>query len=256
MTVTALKAPFMHTDSMKDVPVRRVPRNQKGTTHPKRAAPIDGHEPSHVAPEMAYEADASADPQTRSVDDLQIGAKLRHARMVQKLRLKDLAERVGCSESMLSKVENDQVRPSLKILHRLAAELSTSIGALFSEGGHDRNKVVMRRGERPIIRTNVIGRPTSAGVRIECLIPDPESRLLYGSIHIVEPGGGSEGDIQHVGEEIGYLLEGELDLTVNGTTYHLNTGDSFFFDSSLPHGYRNPGKVTTKVVWINTPSTF
>lgn len=190
-----------------------------------------------------------------SLDNILIGAKLRHARMLLKLRLKDVASSVGCSESMLSKVENDQVKPSLKILHRLAAELNTSIGALFSNID-DANRIVMRRHERPVIRTNTIGRPNAAGVRLECLVPDPANRLLYGSIHIVEPGGGSEGYIEHRGEEIGYLLEGELLLTVDGTQYHLYSGDSFFFDSSLSHGYKNPGEVTTKVVWINTPPTF
>lgn len=192
---------------------------------------------------------------SKSIDDLQIGAKLRHARLVQKLRLKDLAGKIGCSESLLSKVENDQVRPSLKILHRLAAELNMSIGVLFS-GADDRDKIVMRRDERPIIRTNAVGRPATSGVRLECLVPDPSNRLLFGSVHVVEPGAGSVGLIDHKGEEIGYVLEGELELTVGGVKYHLNPGDSFFFDSTLPHGYTNPGKVTTRVVWINTPSTF
>ncbi len=246
----------MHTAGMKrTVPPSARPGKGEGLAS-RRAKSIKRQNRAADAPEMTDEGDATRSRNhASSEDDLQIGAKLRHARMVQQLRLKDLAERVGCSESMLSKVENDQVRPSLKILHRLAAELNTSIGALFSGGG-DRNKIVMRRSERPIIRTNVIGRPTAAGVRLECLVPDPENRLLYGSIHIVEPGGGSGGDIQHKGEEIGYLLEGELDLTVDGTTYRLLPHDSFFFDSSLPHRYKNPGQVTTKVVWINTPPTF
>lgn len=256
MTDMALIAPFMHTDSMNDAVARRTPRKQKGTSQAAHAVPVDAGDRDHAVDGVGYVAGTSLASHAKLDEDLLIGAKLRHARMVQKLRLKDLAERVGCSESMLSKVENDQVRPSLKILHRIAAELHTSIGALFSEGGGDHNKVVMRRGERPIIRTDVIGRPTAAGVRLESLVPDPESRLLYGSIHIVEPGRGSEGDIQHKGEEIGYLLEGELDLSVDGVTYHLSAGDSFFFDSSLPHGYKNPGHITTKVVWINTPPTF
>jgi transcriptional regulator with XRE-family HTH domain len=190
-----------------------------------------------------------------NIDELQIGAKLRHARKVQKLRLKDVAQAIGCSESLLSKVENEKIRPSLKILHRLAAELQTSIGELFvtpdaAEG------IVMRESERPTIRTMAAGLGGSAGVRLESLMPSTAGRLLYASIHIVEPGGGSDGQIEHKGEEVGYLLEGTLDLTVAGKTYRLETGDSFFFDSSLPHGYCNPGTITTKVVWINTPPTF
>jgi len=222
-----------------------------------RPAALDAGEPRRPAPaEPKPPASVADDSATfKNIEDLQIGVKLRHARKIQGLRLIDLAKTIGCSESLLSKVENEQVKPSLKILHRLASELHTSIGALFSGSSTD-NRVVMRRTERPIIRTNAIGRPDSAGVRLECLIPDPANRLLYGSIHIVEPGGGSEGFIQHKGEEVGYVLEGELELTVDGTSYHLFPGDSFFFDSNLPHGYRNPGRVTTRVVWVNTPSTF
>jgi quercetin dioxygenase-like cupin family protein len=73
---------------------------------------------------------------------------------------------------------------------------------------------------------------------------------------VVEPGGGSEGAIEHQGEDVGYVLEGEFELIVAGKTYKLQQGDSFFFRSNLPHGYRNPGRKQTRVVWVNTPSTF
>jgi transcriptional regulator with XRE-family HTH domain len=198
---------------------------------------------------------AGRDADAPGIDGLQIGAKLRHARRMRGMRLKELAARVGCSESMLSKVENEQVRPSLKMLHRVASELDTSIGALFSGAGHG-DEIVMRRADRPVISTKAIRRDGAAGVRLECLLPDPVDKLLYASIHVVEPGGGSEGSIEHQGEEVGYVLEGELELIVDGKTYHLYPGDSFFFKSNLPHGYRNVGTTTTRVVWVNTPSTF
>jgi len=188
-------------------------------------------------------------------DDVRIGVRLRHARKLKGLRLKDLADAVGCSESFLSKVENEQVTPSLKTLHRLVAELGTTIGELFSVATGDHH-VVMRRKDRPLVRTESVGRGASSGVFMECLIADPGSRLLYGSIHVVEPGCSSGGTIQHSGEEVGYVLEGVLNLQVDGITYLLETGDSFFFDSSLHHGYSNPGSVTTRIIWINTPPTF
>lgn len=185
--------------------------------------------------------------------NLRIGAQLKHARKLKGLRLKELADAVGCSESLLSKVENDRVQPSLQMLHRIVAELDRTIGELFNDG-YAPDHVVMRSDERPMLRMNSIRK--SSKVRLECLIPYPDSKLLYGSIHVVEPGGGSEGVIEHRGEEVGYVLEGELNLTVDGKTYHLRPGDSFFFESHRPHGYRNPGKITTRVVWINTPKTF
>ena len=42
-------------------------------------------------------------------DELQVGARLRHARLLEGIRIRELAERVGCAESMISKIENGKV---------------------------------------------------------------------------------------------------------------------------------------------------
>jgi uncharacterized cupin superfamily protein len=72
----------------------------------------------------------------------------------------------------------------------------------------------------------------------------------------VAPKGSSDGCIEHEGEEMGFILEGRLELIVDNSTYLLEEGDAFFFKSSLPHGYRNPGSIETKVLWVNTPPSF
>ncbi|MET4806187.1 cupin domain-containing protein [Limibacillus sp. MBR-115] len=186
---------------------------------------------------------------------IRLGIKLKHARLVQNMRLVDLAKKVGCSESLLSKVENDKAQPSLQMLHRIAAVLGTSIGRLFTETS-DTDRIVSRKGERLIIPASSASDRKRTNVELEWLVPYPESKLLSGSIHIVAPSGGSEGKITHEGEEVGFVLEGQLELTVDDETYLLEQGDSFCFASDRPHGYRNPGKVVTRVIWINTPATF
>lgn len=39
-------------------------------------------------------------------------------------------------------------------------------------------------------------------------------------------------------------------------TYRLTAGDSFMFQSELPHAYNNPGETAARVLWVNTPPTF
>src|SRR3981081_4153745 len=56
-----------------------------------------------------------------------LGARLKHARLLHQMRLKDVAARAGCSESMLSKIENELASPSLTTLHRLCQALALSI---------------------------------------------------------------------------------------------------------------------------------
>lgn len=184
---------------------------------------------------------------------LKVGIRLKHARKVKGLRLRQLAELAGCSESFLSKLENDKVNPSLRMLHRIVGELDLTIGAMLSQDIEE-NQIVMRAGKRPTIR--MVQNRKTEGTQLEWLVPPGDVRLLSGAVHSVDPGGGSLGTIQHEGEEVGYVLEGALQLEVDGVTYHLKQGDSFFFRSHLPHGYHNPGDTVTKIVWINTPPTF
>ncbi len=182
-----------------------------------------------------------------------MGAKLRHARKARMLRLSELAEIVGCSESLLSKIENARTRPSLQMLHKIVSSLDITIASLFFDSDAP-SEIVMRQGRRPILDVEAIRE--GEGIRLESLLTDPANKLLYGSIHIVEPGGSTHGTIQHDGEELGYVIQGELELTVDGETYSLKKGDSFFFPSHLPHGYKNAGKTRSRIVWVNTPSTF
>lgn len=186
--------------------------------------------------------------------ELGVGRNIRHARLVAGFTLRELAERVSCSESLLSKIENEKAVPSLQMLHRIVAQLGTSIGVFFSEP-HAHSRIVMRQGTRSTIRTGERN-GQDAGVSIEWLVPSPKAKLLSGSIHKIPVGGGSQGEISHKGEEMGYVLKGRFELRVSGVTYFLDPGDSFFFPSELPHGYRNPGDTETWVLWANTPPTF
>ncbi len=184
-----------------------------------------------------------------------IGLKLHHARLTKGLNLKQVASAVGCSESFLSKLENDRVRPSLAMLHRLVGALEINVTALFNDADTDSRPVlVLRPGDRQVIQVDPLWR--GKGIELERLIPNARGALLQANVHVVAPGSSSDGMIQHDGEEIGYILEGKLDLTVDGVTYRLEEGNSFFFSSSLPHGYRNPGKIKTRVLWVNSPPTF
>ena len=49
--------------------------------------------------------------------------------------------------------------------------------------------------------------------------------------------------MRHGGTEYGYLVEGELTVTLGFRSYRLRPGDSISFASSTPHTYRNEGTV-------------
>lgn len=181
-----------------------------------------------------------------------LGVKLRHSRIVRGMTLKMLAGEANCSESMLSRIESNKATPSFATLHRIATALGTNISELYSPPSVGA-EIVSRAGERPIIVTDKLR--TGKGIQMERLIPYSREHLLQGNVHMVAPGGRSE-PIVHAGEEIGYVLEGEIELVIDGTKIKAKRGDSFHFRSELPHWYRNVGAKQAKVLWINTPPTF
>jgi len=188
-------------------------------------------------------------PPARAVD-LQIGGRLKHARMLSGIRMRELAQRVGCTEGMISKIENGRVVPSLPMLQRLVAALGRDLPSFF---GSDPNApgIVQRAGERPVTRTDPIRK--GRGVQYERLVPFGAGNLLEGNIHVIAPDGRKHDPITHQGETVGYVIQGHLTLTIEGTQYQLRAGDSFFFKNHLTNSYRNPGPKEARVLWVNTP---
>jgi quercetin dioxygenase-like cupin family protein len=81
--------------------------------------------------------------------------------------------------------------------------------------------------------------------------------ILQSMLITVEPGGGSQESYAHEGEEVLYVIEGEIDMTLDEIdTYRLEPGDAMTFHSTRPHRWTNPGEITAVIVWINTPPTF
>jgi quercetin dioxygenase-like cupin family protein len=165
------------------------------------------------------------------------------------MRLKDLAIASECSESLLSRVENNLTNPSLATLHRVSSALGVSTVALF-EDTVPSPLVIYTPADRLTIGRGV------PGEKAEVLIPYAENRRLEGMITILLPGSDYNGPFQHEGEEVGYILEGEMELIVGETVSILKPGDSFFFRSDLAHRYRAAGPAVCRVVWVNTPPTF
>jgi quercetin dioxygenase-like cupin family protein len=184
-----------------------------------------------------------------------LGPRVKHARMVIGATLRAVSGAAGCSESMLSKIERGLALPSLAALHRLAVVLNSSVAELTAPAQNGTSPV-LRASERPVTEFPAGGRSRRGVIRLERVVVPAKGRLLQADVHVIEPFVARTEQISHVGEEVGYVLEGSLELMLGKERYLLEPGDSFHFPSDVPHGYRNPGRVVTRVLWVNTPPTF
>ena len=163
------------------------------------------------------------------------------------MTLNDLAAVTGYSASLLSRVENGKTVPSIPTLLRLSKALDVDLVSFFKGDG---DTTVL---SKPHQRQRLKGLPHSQETELEILVPPAEGRLIEAFLVKLGPGGHGGKPLSHEGEELGYVIEGRLELTVAGRTYVAEPGDSFHFPTNLQHSYRNVGNGTTALIWVNTP---
>ena len=62
--------------------------------------------------------------------------------------------------------------------------------------------------------------------------------------------------LTHEGEETGILVEGRLELVVGLEIFVLEAGDSYYFESTKPHRFRNPFDMPARLISAATPANF
>ena len=178
-----------------------------------------------------------------------LGEKLKAVRKERAYSLEDLARLTGFSKSFLSQIENGKNSPSIASLKKITAALAISIGELFDED----------RGEQVYIQRKADRRPLE-GVKDKVIFEFVSSRVANRKMEplffSLLPGGESEGEYCHDGEEFGTVLEGTLHFQIAGKEHVLEAGDSIYFSSSLPHRWRNEGPGLMRALWVITPPTF
>lgn len=189
-----------------------------------------------------------------------MGERLREQRQARGLSLRDLAERVDVSPSLISQIETGRARPSVNTLYAIAAELEVSLDDLvFLDAERPagappgstpvpslpRPGPVQRAADRKRIRLAsgvVWDRLTTAS--------EPETEFLHVTYEV---GGASspEHEFQrHGGREWGYVVEGRLGVTIGFDDYRLGPGDSVALDSTTPHRLYNCGDVPVHAIWF------
>jgi transcriptional regulator with XRE-family HTH domain len=180
-------------------------------------------------------------------DARQVGARLRALRAEHGLTILELAAKAGISAGLISQIERGNSNPSMKTIQRLRAALGVNIWEFFGQAAaaNEGEPSFVRRRERRA--RLVVGRTRLVK---ELLSPQGDSPLRFMLITL-PPGGVSEDVLVGRGEKGGYVMSGRVELTVDGRRAELAEGDSFQFESHLPHQLANPSAEEEAVVfWI------
>ena len=164
--------------------------------------------------------------------DYAIGTRIRTLRLKKKIGLVELGKHTGLSPALLSKIERGRMFPTLPTLLRVALVFGVGLEFFFSGvvRKSDRNQLPDRPGARDV------------AYQFESLdYPATERRFncYYAEFFPVATDRLRPHD--HPGFEFIYAIQGALSVHVGADEHVLKTGDSMYFDSSVPHAYRRSG---------------
>lgn len=176
--------------------------------------------------------------------DIRVGRRLRALRLEAGRSLADVAAQAKISVGALSQIERGVSSLKVRTIWPLAAALGIEPSLLIGDDEADNDIYCVRANRRRALPVH------SDGVRKQLL--SPPGATLTGMTVEIAPGGGTREAYAHSGHEFGYVMQGEAELVIDGTSYRLRTGDSFAFRSTLLHSFRNDGAELCVIIWVNT----
>ena len=179
---------------------------------------------------------------------MKIGEQIRFLRQQNNLTQEELADRCELSKGFISLLERDMTSPSIATLKDILETLGTDLASFFSET--EEEKVVF--GDEDY----AVKEDPGLGNEICWLIPNAQKNEMEPIIVTLQPGGQTYPDNPHEGEEIGFILEGSVVITIGNKKYTARKGESFLIKSDKPHFIKNSGKRPARILWISTPPSF
>jgi transcriptional regulator with XRE-family HTH domain len=185
--------------------------------------------------------------------DLGIGKKIKKLRQEKGFTLQELSEKTGLSKGLISQIENEQVSPPISTLMKIANGLSVEISYFFEQDEPTEKITVVRKNERISSGRRGIKGNINIGYTYELLAHKRPHKHMEPFLVTFEPK--ERNDVimfNHEGEEFHFVIEGKLEMIAeNHDPIILEKGDSLYFDSSIPHGFRGldgkPAKTLTVV---------
>lgn len=180
---------------------------------------------------------------------MEVGKRLKEVREMYGLSQRELAKRVGLTNSTISMIERDAVSPSISSLKKILEGVSLTVTQFFTLEIPVESQIIFKKGTLIDVGSDGVEMLLVGGA-------EPDSQLAF-MIEVYQPNSSTGKDmITHVGEEAGTVIEGSIEITVAGRSYKLTKGDSYKFPTRLPHEFKNTSKKVCRIISAHTPPSF
>lgn len=184
-------------------------------------------------------------------DAPEIGEVIRRIRKEAHMTIDDLAAETGLSRAYISQIETAKAAPSLQTIRRICRALGVSPALLFEDP--DAGCVLLPSDRQKVMHfeTAIDGETFRKAITV---LNEPNKKLELVMIELSP--GNIAGDHAHPGEEIFFVLEGEMTLTHGNRSHLLRAGDAVHIDSQQTHKIHNHGSRPVRLISARTPPGF
>lgn len=185
-------------------------------------------------------------------EDNNIGKKIRQVRESKEMSVKELAEASGNSVELIESLEEGSFIPSMTPLFKIARALGVRLGTFLDDMPQTGPFLVKSGQSEEVIHfTGSISNLEESTLDLYSLAYGKGDRHMEPFIVDLYPKNVDKYELStHEGEEFIYVMGGQIEIIYGQETYLLNTGDSIYYDSVIPHdlhAYQKDAKILAVV---------
>jgi transcriptional regulator with XRE-family HTH domain len=178
-----------------------------------------------------------------------VGAHLRAVRTMYGLSQRELAKRAGVTNGLISLIEQNRVSPSVSSLKKVLDGIPMSLAEFFTLDLSASPQVFFTGEELLDLGDRSVSLRLVAARRVNRAMAVLQEKYAPGA----DTGAAM---LRHTGEEGGVVVRGRIELTVGAESRLLGPGDAYYFNSAIPHRFRNLGSEPCEIISAATPPTF
>ncbi|MGD9930535.1 MAG: helix-turn-helix domain-containing protein [Mangrovibacterium sp.] len=180
-----------------------------------------------------------------------LGSKIKQIRTSKQVSPEELAERTNLDVTLIKKIEDEKVVPSLAPLIKIARALGVRLGTFLDDSDQLGPAIVRSGGQEKGVRFTSQGSEAREHLNFFSLAFDKAGRHMEPFIVEIEPSEQSDYMLSsHEGEEFIYVLEGQIEINYGKDVYLLNPGDSIYLDSIVSHNVHAANKQPAKILAV------
>lgn len=175
-----------------------------------------------------------------------IGEKIKELRLFCGLTQEELADRCELTKGYISQLENDLTSPSIATLIDILSALGTNLKEFFSDDAEEK----ISFGKTDFIEKN------ADGYVFKWLVPNAQKNEMEPALIRLKASSSTDEDFPHEGEEFGYVIKGEIIITLGKRRVTVKKGESFYYSCDKVHFITNKKETEAEFIWVSSPPSF